>query len=425
MEQPPAVGWGNPQDFLSQQQISEILTQAFSRWTLDGARVLVITPDATRTAPLPLLFRLLHEQLGDRAAQLDFLVALGTHPLMDDDALLRLFGLTAEERRQRFPQVTFHTHRWDLAETFCNLGVIPAAEVSELSSGMLSVDIPVRVNRLVLDYDVLLVCGPVFPHEVAGFSGGSKYFFPGISGREMIDISHWLGALCTSPATIGVKHTPVRALIERAAAMIPRRKLALCLVVEPEGVRGLYAGEPEPAWSAAADLSARVHIRTFPRPFQRVLSVIPSMYTDLWTGAKGMYKLEPVVADGGEIILYAPHIREISYTHGHILDEIGYHVRDYFLHHWQRFSHYPWGVLAHATHLRGLGTYHNGVESARIQVTLASQVPRERCQRLNLGYLDPREINLLEWRGREGQGILLVPRAGELLYRLEQEEDAP
>ncbi len=425
MDHESVIGYGNQHNFLSQEEVSKVLAQALSRWQLRGARVLVITPDATRTAPLPMLFRLLQEQLGGQAAQLDFLVALGTHPLMEDGELLRLFGLTPIERRQRCPQVTFHTHRWDQPETFAELGVIPAAEVSGLSAGMLSVDIPVRINRLVFDYDVLLVCGPVFPHEVAGFSGGSKYFFPGISGREIINVSHWLGALCTSPAILGVKHTPVRALIERAANLIPRRKLALCLVVEPGGIRGLFAGEPEPAWSAAADLSARVHIRYLAHPFQRVLSVIPEMYADLWTGAKGMYKLEPIVADGGEIVLYAPHIREISYTHGHILDEIGYHVRDYFVQQWQRFAHYPWGVLAHATHLRGLGTYQNGIETPRIRVTLASQVPPERCQRLNLGYLNPREINLREWDGREQEGILLVSRAGEFLYRLEEEQPAP
>jgi lactate racemase len=408
-------------DFLDESQIAAILAESLAAWHLDGARVLVITPDATRTAPLPLMFRLLHEQLAGRAAKLDFLVALGTHPLMDDLALLRLFGLSSAERSTRFTNTAIHNHRWDLPETFAELGVIPAFEVHELSAGLLDIDVPVRINRLVLDYDVLLVCGPVFPHEVVGFSGGNKYFFPGISGHEMIDASHWLGALRTSHATIGFKDTPVRTLLDRAASLIPVRRLALCMVVDPAGVRGVFAAAPEDAWSAAADLSARVHIRYEPKPYQWVLSVIPPMYTDLWTGAKGMYKLEPVVADGGEVILFAPHIDEISYTHGRLLDEIGYHVRDYFVNQWDQFALYPWGVLAHSTHLRGLGTFENGVERARIQVTLASRVPPERCQRLNLGYLDPAEINPRNWAGREDEGVLLVPHAGEVLYRLESE----
>ena len=145
---------------------------------------------------------------------------------------------------------------------------------------------------------------------------------------------------------------------------------------------------------------------------------MPTMYDDIWTAAKGMYKLEPVIADGGEVIVYAPHIDEISYTHGAILDEIGYHVRDYFLKQWDRFKEYPGGVLAHSTHLRGIGTFDDGIERPRIRVTLATRIPRERCERLNLGYLDPDTIDLDDWRGRENEGLLLVPKAGEMLYRL-------
>jgi len=159
------------------------------------------------------------------------------------------------------------------------------------------------------------------------------------------------------------------------------------------------------------------------KPFQRVFSIMPEMYDDLWTAAKGMYKLEPVVADGGEIVIYAPHIREVSYTHGRLIDQIGYHCRDYFLSQWDLFKDYPGGVLAHSTHVKGLGKYDRktGVESARIQVTLATGIPAERCSRINLGYLDPDEIDLQSWQGREDEGVLVVPQAGELLYRLKSQ----
>jgi hypothetical protein len=126
-----------------------------------------------------------------------------------------------------------------------------------------------------------------------------------------------------------------------------------------------------------------------------------------------------VVAEGGELIIYAPHISEISYTHGKIIDQIGYHVRDYFIKQWERYKDFPWGVLAHATHLRGIGTYEDGVERPRISVTLATGIPRQRCEKLNLGYLDPQSIDPQEWARREAEGILLVPKAGETLYRLE------
>jgi nickel-dependent lactate racemase len=278
-------------------------------------------------------------------------------------------------------------------------------------------DVPVRLNKLILDYDHLIVCGPVFPHEVVGFSGGNKYFFPGISGPEVINFTHWLGALLTSMAIIGTKDTPVRQAIDRAASFIPRPKSCFGLVVKGDGLAGLYAGTPEAAWSAAADLSARLHVVTVDRPFQRALSVMPHMYDDIWTAAKGMYKLEPAIADGGEVVIYAPHIDEISYTHGAIIDQIGYHVRDYFVKQWDRFKDYPWGVLAHSTHLRGVGTFDGGVETPRIDVTLATGIPEARCRKVNLGYLDPATIDVRAWEGREGEGILLVPKAGEILYK--------
>jgi nickel-dependent lactate racemase len=154
------------------------------------------------------------------------------------------------------------------------------------------------------------------------------------------------------------------------------------------------------------------------QPFRRVLSIMPEMYDDLWTAAKGMYKLEPAIADGGEVVIYAPHIDEISYTHGQVIDEIGYHVCDYFVKQWERFKDYPRGVLAHSTHLRGIGTYENGIERPRIQVTLATGISRQRCARVNLGYLDPTTIDVQDWEGREDEGILVVPKAGEMLYKM-------
>jgi nickel-dependent lactate racemase len=156
------------------------------------------------------------------------------------------------------------------------------------------------------------------------------------------------------------------------------------------------------------------------KPYERVLAVMPPMYDDLWTAAKGMYKIEPAVADGGEVVIYAPHVTEVSYVHGKLLDEVGYHCRDYFLAQWERFKHYPGGILAHSTHVRGLGTFDAscGLETPRIRVTLATGIPRERCERINLGYLDPATVNPADWQGRPGW--LVVPRAGEMLYRVGQ-----
>jgi nickel-dependent lactate racemase len=272
----------------------------------------------------------------------------------------------------------------------------------------------------VLEYDHVLICGPVFPHEVAGFSGGTKYLFPGIAAPEIIHVTHWLGALITNYETIGTIDTPVRAVIDRAARMLDAPLSLLAFVVTHEGVAGVFIGDPIAAWRHAAALSARRHIVWVDRPYERVLSVMPAMYDDLWTAAKGMYKAEPAVADGGEVIIYAPALEEVSYVHGQVLDEVGYHCRDYFVAQWDRFRHYPGGILAHATHLKGQGTFdaRTGVEAPRIEVTLATGISAERCRRINLGYRDPASVDPAAWQREADAGTLVVPRAGELLFRV-------
>ncbi len=403
---------------LPENEIETIVADGLNSLPVNERRVLVIIPDATRTMPLPLFFRLIVKHLRSRVKALDFLVALGTHPPLSNEARLRLVGLTAEEKAAHYADIGLINHAWQDLNSLVTIGTIPASEIEHLSQGLLSQDVSVRLNKLILDYDELLICGPVFPHEVAGFSGGNKYFFPGIAGADIIDFTHWLGALITSYTIIGTADTPVRRVIDRAASMISRSRHALCSVVTHEGVEGVFFGTPEEAWQQAANLSAQVHVRYVERPYRQVLSVMPTMYDEIWVGAKGMYKMEPVVADGGEVIIYAPHIKEISVVHGAVIKQIGYHVRDYFVKQWDTFKHLPWGVLAHSTHLRGVGTYADGVECPRIQVTLATGLPREVCEQVNLGYRDPASIDPDEWAARNDPDLLVVPRAGEYLYRL-------
>ena len=412
------VGHGAAEETLDRDGVRRIAGAALDVLPLDGKRVLIVIPDGTRTMPMPLMFAVLGDLLDSRVAALDYLVALGTHQPMTDAQLARLVGRPVTDGTSGRSRVL--NHRWDEPATFVTLGVIPSSEVGELTDGMLARDVRVALNRLVLDYDHILICGPVFPHEVAGFSGGNKYFFPGIAGPDIINFTHWLGALMTSYRIIGCAETAVRRVIDRAAAMIDRPVTCLALVVTHDGINGLFVGPTREAWARAAALSSEVHIAWVERPFGRVLSVLPPMYDDLWTAAKGMYKVEPVVADGGEVVIYAPHVSEISYTHGALIDEIGYHCRDYFLAQWDRFKHYPGGVLAHSTHVKGLGTFDRAtlLEHPRISVTLATSIPSARCARVNLGYRAPASIPIEERAGREAEGTLVVPRAGELLYRL-------
>ena len=413
------IGQGSTTETLSAESVQELLARALQPMPLDGKRVLVIIPDGTRTAPIPLLFRLLYEQIGRRVGRLDYLIALGTHQPMSEDKIDRLVGATAAEWAERYPNVAVFNHHWNVRGTLQTIGTISREETARLTDGLLIAEFPVTLNRQIFNYDQLVICGPVFPHEVVGFSGGAKYLFLGIAGADIINFTHWLGALVTSMDTIGVKDTPVRRVIHRAVEFVNVPILCLALVMEGETLHGMYIGSHEEAWSAAADLSAQLNVLTLPHAFRRVLSMPAEIYDDLWTAAKAMYKTEPVAADGGEVIIYAPQVTEISYTHGRLIDEIGYHVRDYFVKQWDRFEHIPGGILAHSTHVKGTGTYESGVETPRIQVTLATGIPEERCRRVNLGYADYRTIDPQEWAGRQEEGVLLVPHAGETLYRAE------
>jgi nickel-dependent lactate racemase len=421
-ERLPCFGLGSAGRLLTIEQARAVVGQGLGSLALDGRRLLVIIPDGTRTMPLPLMMAAIESEAGPRVAALDYLVALGTHQPMTDAQLTRLVGRPVVDGRMGRSHV--FNHRWDDPATFATLGRIEAAEIRALSGGRLDRDVTVSLNKLIFEYDQLLICGPVFPHEVVGFSGGNKYLFPGIAGPEIINFTHWLGALISNYHVIGAGYTPVRAVIDRATRLVDRPVACLSLVVTHEGLVGLYFGTAEEAWKSAAALSGETHVVYVDRPFRRVLSVMPAMYEDLWTAAKGMYKLEPAVADGGEVVIYAPHITEVSYSHGALIDEVGYHCRDYFLAQWERFRRYPGGVLAHSTHVKGLGRYDAaaGVETPRIRVTLATGIPEERCRRINLGYLDPASVRLDDWTGREDEGVLVVPRAGEMLYRARRPE---
>jgi len=401
-------------------EVSEALAQGLGgRFT--GQRVLVLIPDHTRTLPLPELFRMVVGILHD-VRRLDFMIALGTHPALTEESLCRLVGISAAEQQTTYRHVGLLNHAWDNPAALISLGIIDQDEIKLIAGASWHPSLPdevdIRINKAVLEYDQILILGPVFPHEVVGYSGGAKYLFPGVSGPDVINATHWLGALATVVGTIGIKETPVRAMIHAAAQRLPTPVTLAALVVEGHELAGVFVGDRNAAWNAAADLSAQRHIRWCATSFQRVLSCAPAMYDELWTAAKAMYKLEPAVAPGGEVVIYAPHLDVVSHVHGKYIYEVGYHILPYFLNDWGRFKHVPLGVLAHSTHVRGSGVMVGGVEKANVRVTLASKISPEDCARLNLGYLDPAQINPADWQNREDEGILYVPKAGEMLYRV-------
>ncbi len=400
------------------EELRTLLASGLGAEDLDDTRVCLVIPDGTRRCPVPMLLDAVLGALAGRPGRVEAVVALGTHAPMDDDALAILVGAEPGRITGRHPGLVVRNHAWDDPDTFVTLGTLPAEQVHELSEGRLAVDVPVRVNRAVVEADLVVVIGPVLPHEVVGFSGGNKYLFPGLSGPEMIDVTHWLGALIGSSKIIGTPGvTPVRALIDEAAALVPTERRALCVVTDAgDGLHAAAYGTPEVAWAEAAEIAAITHVTYLDAPVRNVLSIVPDRYDDLWTAAKGFYKVEPVVADAGRVVLYAPHLKDLTPMHPGV-EEIGYHTIDYYTGQWERFQARPWGELAHSTHLRGAGTWDpvRG-EQPRVAITLASGVSEARTRAVNLDWADPATIDIAACRA--DPDWLVVPDAGEVLYRL-------
>ncbi|MGO1200654.1 MAG: lactate racemase domain-containing protein, partial [Dermabacteraceae bacterium] len=258
-----------------------------------------------------------------------------------------------------------------------------------------------------------------------GFSGGNKYFFPGCSVHDVIDISHWVGALITASRIIGTLGiTPVRQLIDAASDLIDSTKLAVTMDVISGGqdLNAVAFGDPQAAWAAMAKISAQTHITYVDKPYQRIVALVPEMYDDMWTGAKGFYKSEPVCADGGDVIIYAPHITEVAAMHPGLRD-IGYHNIEYFTKQWDRFKDHPWGELAHSTHVTGLGTYdpETGEEKQRVNRYFATSIPKEECEVHNVLHKDPATLDIEALRN--DPDTLVIDHAGEVLFRLASERD--
>lgn len=418
---------GSATDHLTVEQARSFVIEQVSGVDVDGKDVCIIIPDGTRSGPHGLMIQAAYDAIAERAGSITILIALGTHAAMEEPSVAKLLDVPPGCIGERFPKAQVLNHDWQNPEAIATLGTVPAAEIERLTRGLLTDrDMAVQINKIVAEADINLVVGPVFPHEVVGFSGGNKYFFPGCSVHDVIDISHWVGALITASDIIGTLGiTPVRQLIDTAADMIPGEKLAITYVAtSAEGggsnLHSVAFGTTRAAWAANAQVASRTHIKWMDRPYPRIVSKVPEMYEDLWTGAKGVYKMEPVCADGGEIIVYAPHITEISEMHPGI-GKIGYHCIDYFTKQWDKFKDHPWGEIAHSTHVRGLGTFdpETGEEKLRINITLASQVPPEVCAAYNLGYADP---DTLDWAAFEADpDTLVVEHAGEILHRLESQ----
>ncbi len=416
---PAFIGQGAPESDLAAGELRAILEQALSRVS-PGARVLAIIPDKTRDDNTDLLFPFAAEVLSTRnIAQLDALVAQGTHvPMSAEEKQAKIGGASVSGLGQ------IYDHQWNIPEELVTIGELSAARVTELTGGLITDPVLVNLNRRLGPgvYDTIVIFSATVPHEVAGFAGGAKYLFPGVAGPELTHATHWLGALASIENVIGRVETPTRHMIEAAADFVSAQIITLNSVVTREEdnrlrTHALFAGDFRRAFRAAAEVSRQVHIKYTGRKYKRVVALLDEHYDELWVGGKASYKLGGIIQEGGELIIYAPHLRSISETHGRLIEKYGYapldRVREMVALSTELQSNLA--VAAHLAHVSYAGKRdEQGRVIPRFRITMASALDEETCRRVHLGFMDHRQFRREDYE--DDPDTLVVERAGRDLY---------
>jgi nickel-dependent lactate racemase len=386
-----------------------------------GARVLAVIPDKTRDDNTDLLFPMISEELaGRRAGAFDALVAQGTHPPMTDGEKRAKIGAGTAP----LPLLgTVCDHHWDRPSELLTLGTLSGSTISSLTGGLMTDDVPIQLNARLAPgrYDLILVIGAVVPHEVAGFAGGAKYFFPGVAGPELTHMTHWLGALATIERVIGRVETPTRHVIEAAADTIATPVIGFTSVstrtADGLETHALFTGGLRETVRQAAEVSERLHVLHTGRRYRRVVALLDERYDELWVGGKASYKLGGVIEDGGELVIYAPRLNGISSTHGRLIEKYGYapleQVREMVDGSDELRANLC--VAAHLAHVSYAGRIDGeGRIQPRYRITLASSIPEATCRQVNLGYAPYQSIDIDA--ARHDPDTLVVEHAGRDLY---------
>jgi lactate racemase len=422
---PSFIGKGSPESDLSAAELREILERTLLR-IAPGARVLAIIPDKTRDDNTDIVFPFAADILSAReVAQFDALVAQGTHGPMTDEEKHAKIGFGDDASSAAFGQI--FDHQWNIPEELTTIGELSADEVSRLTNGLLNDAVKVNLNRRLAPdvYDVILIFSATVPHEVAGFAGGAKYLFPGVAGPDLTHATHWLGALASIENVIGRVETPTRHMIEAAADFVSAQIITLNSVVTRDEhnrlhTQALFTGDFRSAFRAAAEISKQVHIKYTRRKYKRVVALLDEHYDELWVGGKASYKLGGIIDEGGELIIYAPHLRSISETHGKLIEKYGYAPLDRVREMVALSSELQnnLAVAAHLAHVSYAGKRDaEGRVVPRYRITMASALDEGTCRRVHLGFMDYRSFHREDYEN--DSDTLVVERAGRDLYLTE------
>lgn len=424
------TGKGSPESDLTATDFHQIISDALSN-IASGAKVLAIIPDKTRDDNTDILFPIAAKILAERnISKLDALVAQGTHSPMTEAEKLTKIGAKS------FPDIpslqNIFDHDWSDSEKLTVIGELSAERVREVTGNLFDKPIPLTINHLLAPgtYDTVLIFGATVPHEVAGFAGGAKYFFPGVAGAELTHATHWLAALATIENIIGRVETPTRHLIEAAADFIHAEVISFTSVVSRNAenrlqTHALFAGDFRLALRRAAEVSRQIHIKYTGRKYKRVVALLDEHYEELWLGGKASYRLGAIIEPSGELIIYAPHLHCISETHGEAIEKFGGYaplekIKELVAASGELQSNLC--VAAHLAHVAYAGrTDENGEIHTRFKITLASQVDADTCRRVGLNFMDYQTFNLSDYDS--DADTLVVERAGRDLYLVAPHED--
>ena len=419
------IGFGGPEADLSTEDLRRIVENALVRIG-PGSKVLVIVPDKTRDDNTDVLFPFAADFLRGRAVEkLDVLVAQGTHVPMSTAEKRAKIGFGDGVSISDLGRV--YDHNWSSRDALVQIGELGVERVKAITNGLYEKSIPLTINKLVApgNYDHVLIFGATVPHEVAGFAGAAKYFFPGVAGPELTHATHWLGALVGIENTIGRIETPTRHLIEAAADFVDGDVIAFTAVVTRDHddrlrTHGLFAGDFRKSLRAGAEISKIVHIKYTGRKYRRVVALLDEHYDELWVGGKASYKLGGIIENGGELIIYAPQMRCISETHGEIIERYGYAAIEKMQELVAESGELEENlcVAAHLAHVAYAGRHNERGEIVpRYNITLASQIDEATCHRVNLGYMDFKKFSREDYEN--DPDTLIVERAGRDLYLVE------
>ncbi len=316
---------GSPETDLAPEQLRELLREALGKLGA-RSRVLAVPPDQSREhSQAGLLTRFAWEHYGDKLKAV--LPAIGTHTPMGSGQLEHMFA--------GVPLELFKVHNWRTdIET---LGEVPAAFIREQSEGKLDYAWPAQVNKLISQggFDLILSIGQVVPHEVIGMANYTKNILIGTGGRESINRSHYLGAVYGMERIMGRAETPVRAVLnyasERFLGHLPIVYVHTVVGRRAGGglaVRGLYIGDDRECFLEAAALSLKVNFEIVEKPMQKaVVYLDPREFHSTWIGNKAVYRTRMALADGAELIILAPGVREFGEDKGidALIRKYGYH----------------------------------------------------------------------------------------------------